>query len=70
MKLNKKKHQVLYGFEHETLEAKIESFLCLSPAERYIQMAEFSQFLRKLKRPEVNPDDFKSFRNVQILKQK
>ncbi len=51
------------------MEAKIESFLKLSPAERYLQMAEFSQFLRKLNKPEVNLDDFKSFGSVQLLKQ-
>ena len=62
------KYRVLYGFEHETMEAKIESFLRLSPAERYLQMAELSQFLRKLHRPEVDPDELKSFRRVQILK--
>ncbi|MFQ5865715.1 MAG: hypothetical protein ACE5IW_10840 [bacterium] len=67
--MNEKKHRVLYGFENETLDAKIESFLRLSQAERYFQMAEFSQFLRKLKKPEVNLDDLKSFRRVQILKQ-
>lgn len=67
--MSKKKHDILYGFEHETLEAKIESFLHLSPAERYLQMAEFSQFLRKLKRPKIDPDEYKSFRRVQILEQ-
>lgn len=64
-----KEHQVHYGFENETMEAKIASFLRLSPAERYLQMAELSQFLRKLNRPEVDPDAYKSFRRVQILKQ-
>lgn len=67
--LKDKGHQVLHGFEHETMEAKIESFLKLTPAQRYLQMAEFSQFLRKLKRPEVSLDDYKSFGRVQILKQ-
>ena len=69
MQKAKLKYKISYGFENETYEAKIESFLKLSPAERYLQMAEFSQFLRALKRPEVNPDDFKSFKRVQILKQ-
>jgi len=68
-KVKDKGRQVLYGFEHETMEAKIESFLKLTPAQRYLQMAEFSQFLRKLKRPEVSLDDYKSFGRVQILKQ-
>ncbi|NIR47237.1 hypothetical protein GWO43_01975 [candidate division KSB1 bacterium] len=67
--MKNEKHRVLHGFEHETFEAKIENFLRLSPAERYMQMAELSQFLRKLNRPEVNLDDYKSFRKIQILKQ-
>lgn len=59
--------RVLYGFQNETMEAKIESFLRLTPAERYLQMEQFSLFMRKLRRPKVNIDDLKSFGRVQIL---
>lgn len=38
--------QVLYGFEHETMEAKVRSFLQLTPAERIKSMMEFMELTR------------------------
>lgn len=40
--------QVLYGFEHETMEAKVRSFLKLTPAERIKTMIEFMEFTRAI----------------------
>jgi hypothetical protein len=45
--LKDQKHQVLYGFEHETMEAKIESFLKLTPEQRYLQTRNPKQFQKK-----------------------
>ena len=38
------KPRVLYGFENETMEAKIQSFLELTPEERLKSMFEFMEF--------------------------
>lgn len=40
--------QVLYGFEHETMEAKVRSFLKLTPAERLKSMMEFMELTRAI----------------------
>ena len=40
--------QVLYGFEHETMEAKVRSFLKLTPAERLKSMMEFMELTRAM----------------------
>lgn len=45
--------QVLYGFENETMEAKVRSFLRLKPAERIKTMIEFMEFAQALER--ANP---------------
>lgn len=44
------KPKVLYGFEHETIEAKIRSFLTLTPAERIKTMMEFMEFTAAIER--------------------
>ena len=45
--------KVLYGFEHETEEAKIRSFLELTPEERLKSMIEFMDFANAIER--ANP---------------
>jgi len=47
------KPKVLYGFEHETMEAKIRSFLQLTPEERLKSMIEFMEFAQAVER--ANP---------------
>lgn len=44
---------VLYGFEHETREAKVRDFLELTPEERMKSMFEFMEFV--LARERANP---------------
>lgn len=45
--------KVLYGFEHETMEAKVRSFLKLTPGERIKSMFEFMEFVAAIER--ANP---------------
>ena len=47
------KPKVLYGFEHETTEAKIRRFLQLTPEERLKSMIEFMEFAQTVER--ANP---------------
>lgn len=48
-----KQPKVLYGFEHETMEAKIRDFLELTPEERIKSMFEFMEFIAAIER--ANP---------------
>lgn len=41
--------QVLYGFEHETMEAKVRGFLQLTPAERIKSMMELTRAIAQAK---------------------
>jgi len=45
--------QVHYGFEHETMEAKIRDFLELTPEQRSESMSEFMEFVLAMER--ANP---------------
>lgn len=40
-----KEKQVLYGFDYETFDFKIKSFLKLSPEQRLIEMFDFIEFV-------------------------
>ena len=54
--------QVLYGFEHETMEAKVRSFLKLTPAERIKSMMEFMELTRALAQVQQKKRDGKASR--------
>lgn len=40
-----KEKQVYYGFEYESIEFKIKSFLKLTPEDRIIEMFDFIEFV-------------------------
>lgn len=62
--------QVLYGFEHETMEAKVRSFLKLTPAERIKSMMEFMEFTRALAQANPRNRAQKISRTVQSAKRR
>lgn len=74
----KGKPKVLYGWEHETLEAKVNRALKMSYTERYREMVEFTEFIDAARGEQSLIDDSgyslgekkheQTFRSVQILK--
>jgi len=60
----------LYGFQHETLDAKVRYMLSLSLAKRYEQGLAFAEFMHLLKKDRDYQNVKKSFRTVQIVKKK
>ena len=64
------KPQVLYGFENETMEAKIRSFLKLSPPERIKTMIEFMEFAAAIERANPRNRAKKISRVVQSTKRR
>ncbi len=59
---------VRHGFEHETLDSKIESHLRLKPEDRFFQALEMMVFLRKLNPNQTDANDYPTDRTVQIVK--
>ncbi len=68
----KRRYQLLSGWKHENLERKIEWFLSLSITERYSQIIGLGEFLRlaRTKKKEVYLNARRTFKTIQILKQK
>ncbi len=60
--------QVLYGWENETMEAKIKHFLKFSPAERILQMLELIEFTQQIAPKQVRLDAPNPSRRIQIIK--
>lgn len=64
----KRKGKVLHGWEHETTEAKVEWFLTLSPQQRYEMLVTWMDFLRAVRKDDINLDDWRSYQTVQVIK--
>lgn len=58
------KPKVLYGFEHETMEAKVREFLKLTPGERIKSMFEFMEFVAAIERANLRNNAKKISRAV------
>ncbi len=65
-----KAKKILYGFKHETLEAKIKWMLSLSVAKRYESNIGFAEFMRMARKNRSCLDDRRPFKTVQVLKLK
>ncbi len=65
-----KSPQALYGFEHETMEAKVRSFLQLTPAERIKSMMEFMELTRAIAQAQPRKRAQKVSRTVQSAKRR
>jgi hypothetical protein len=68
--MSKRRYEVLYGFEYENLDKKIEQCLSLPLAQRYNQIISTGEFLRIAKQREDFADVRRTFKSVQILEQK
>lgn len=62
-----KSPRVLYGFEHETMAAKVRSFLKLTPAERIKCMMEFMESTRAI--AQANPKS-RSPKSLRVIRKK